>query len=161
MLTSLVAHSGVQAEESVAAEVFPEIDVSSLRVMIERAVETHPLIASASASARAAGADVRAARWQRFPSFSIEGLLLDQPGNAMQAQVVIDQPLWTGGRISRSINRANAREDAARAAYDEAVLTIALSTAQAFFEVHRWRERAAILSQSLCPSSEHLAQIAA
>lgn len=117
--------------------------------MIERAVETHPSIAAASASARAAGADVRVARWQRFLSFSVEGLLLDQPGNAMQAQAVVDQPLWTGGRISGSINRANAREDAALAAYDEAVLTIALSTAQAFFEVYRWRERAAILSQSL------------
>ena len=67
----------------------------------------------------------------------------------MQAQAVIDQPLWTGGRISGSINRANARKDAALAAYDEAVLAIALSTAQAFFEVHRWRDRGAILSQSL------------
>lgn len=140
---------GAQAEESQVAELSQVSDGSSLRAMIERAVETHPSIAAASATARAAGAEVRAARWQRFPSFSVEGLLLDQPGNAMQAQAIVDQPLWTGGRISGSINRADAREDAALAAYDEAVLTIALSTAQAFFEVHRWRERAAILSQSL------------
>lgn len=149
LLAALVANAGAQAEESEAAKVSPVNDDSGLRLMVERAVETHPSIAVASATARAAGADVRAARWQRFPSFSVEGLLLDQPGNAMQAQAVVDQPLWTGGRISGSINRANAREDAALAAYDEAVLTIALSTAQAFFEVHRWRERAAILSQSL------------
>ena len=149
LLAALVANAGAQAEESEVAEVSPVNDDSGLRLMVERAVETHPSIAAASASARAAGSDVRAARWQRFPSFSVEGLLLDQPRNAMQAQAVVDQPLWTGGRISGAINRANAREDAALSAYDEAVLTIALATAQAFFEVHRWRERAAILSQSM------------
>lgn len=126
-----------------------EVDGGELLLAIQMAVDTHPSIASASASARAAGVDVRAARWQRFPSFSIEGLLLDQPGNSLQAQAVIDQPIWAGGRLSGTINRASAREGAARAAYDEAVLAIALQTAQGFYEVHRWRERAVILSQSL------------
>lgn len=134
---------------AVSSVALPGSESSNIRLIIDRAVETHPFIAAALASARAAGADVRAARWQRFPSFSVEGLLIDQPGNAVQAQAVIDQPLWTGGRISGAINRANARESAALAAYDEAVLSIAQSTAQAFFEVHRWRERAAILSRSL------------
>lgn len=142
-------HAGVLAEESETAEQAPEGEGAALSALIERAVETHPSIAAAASSARAAGADVRAARWQRFPSFSVEGLLLNQTGNSVQAQAVIDQPLWTGGRISGSINRANARESSALAAYDEAVLTIALSTAQAFFEVHRWRERGHVLSQSL------------
>jgi adhesin transport system outer membrane protein len=117
--------------------------------LIDRAVETHPSVAAAASIARAAGADIRAAKWQRFPSFSVEGLLLDQPGNAMQAQAVVDQPIWSGGRISGSIDRANAREKAALATHEEAVLTIALSTAQAFFEVHRWRQRALVLLQSL------------
>jgi adhesin transport system outer membrane protein len=126
-----------------------EGELGALQDLIDRAVETHPSIAAAAASARAAGADVRAAKWQRFPSFSVEGLLLDQPGNIMQAQAVVDQPLWTGGRISGAINRASARAGAALAAYDEAVQAIAISTAQAFFEVHRWRERSKILSESL------------
>lgn len=120
-----------------------------LRAAIDRAVETHPSIAAAKAQARAAGAEVRAAKWQKFPTFSVEGLLLDQRGNRTQAQAVVDQPLWTGGRISGAIGRARARQDAAAAAFDEAVLSIALSTAQAFFEVHRWHERVAILSLSL------------
>ena len=83
-----------------------EGELGALQGLIDRAFETHPSIAAAAASARAAGADVRAAKWQRFPSFSVEGLLLDQPGNIMQAQAVVDQPLWTGGRISGAINRA-------------------------------------------------------
>ena len=142
-------HERSIAQESGFLERNPEAELSTLHVLVDSAVETHPSIAAAAASARAAGYDLRAARWQRFPSFAVEGLILDQPDNAAQAQAVVEQPLWTGGRISGAINRANAREDAALAAYDEAVLTIALATAQAFFEVHRWRERGAILSQSL------------
>lgn len=127
----------------------PASDATDLTGAINRAVETHPLIAAAAASARAAGADLKASRWQRFPSLSVEGLLLDQAGNPLQAQAIVDQPLWAGGRISGSVSRARAREGAAQAAYDEAVLSIAVSTAQAYFEVHRWRERISILSESL------------
>jgi adhesin transport system outer membrane protein len=119
-----------------------------LQASIDRAIETHPSIAAARANARAAGADVKAARWQRFASFSVEGLFLDQPGNSVQAQVVVDQPLWTNGRIEGSIDRAKARENAALAAYQDAALTIALSTAQAFFEVWRWRDRLVVLTES-------------
>ena len=120
-----------------------------LRSAIDRAVETHPSIAAAEANARAAGADVQAAKWQRFPSFSVEGLLLNQNSNSVQAQAVVDQPLWTGGRITSTIGRAAARASAARSGYDEAALAIAVSTAQTFFDVHRLRERIAILVLSL------------
>lgn len=75
--------------------------------------------------------------------------MLNQPGNRLQAQAVIDQPLWTGGRISGSVRRASAQSSGAVAAYDEAVLSIASATAQAFYDVQRWRGRAAILTVSL------------
>lgn len=75
--------------------------------------------------------------------------MLDQSGNRVQAQAVLDQPLWTGGRISATIGRASARENAALASYDEAILNIAVATSQAFFDVHRWRARVAILKASL------------
>lgn len=120
-----------------------------LRKAIDLAVETNPSVAAAKAFARAAGVDVRAAKWQRFPSVSLEGLLLDQSVNGRQVQAVVDQPLWTGGRISGAIGRATAVERAALASFDDALLTISTSTAQAFFELHRWRERGAILAESL------------
>lgn len=116
---------------------------------IQLAADTHPSIAAARASARAAGADVRSAKWLRFPSISVEGSLLDTSANASNGQVVVDQPLWTGGRISGTIKRVSAQRGAASAVYDEAVLSIASGTAQAFYEVHRWRGRADILGESL------------
>lgn len=137
-----------------AADLSPKGDVATvvdrgLTQAIDRAVQTHPSVDVARAGAQAAGVDVYAARWQRFPTLSVEGLLLDQSTNKLQAQAVVDQPLWTAGRISGSIDRASARENASLAAYDEAVLAVALSTSQAFFDVYRLRERAKIISVSL------------
>ena len=124
-------------------------DTAELHVAIDQAVRTHPSIAAAKASASAAGADVRAAKWQRFPSFSVEGLLFNQSRNRLDTQAVVDQPLWTGGRISGAIARAEARQSAALGAYNEAILAIAQSTAQSFYDVHRWRERGILLAISL------------
>lgn len=124
-------------------------DTAELHVAIDQAVRTHPSIAAAKASASAAGADVRAAKWQRFPSFSVEGLLFNKSRNSLDTQAVVDQPLWTGGRISGVIARAEARQSAALGAYNEAILVIAQSTAQSFYDVHRWRERGILLAISL------------
>lgn len=116
---------------------------------IQLAVDTHPSIAAARASAQAAGSDIRSAKWLRFPSVSLEGSLLGTTASGAQAQVVVDQPLWTGGRVTGTIGRVIAQRGAARAFYDETVLSIASGTAQAFYEVHRWQGRADILGKSL------------
>lgn len=121
----------------------------SLYALVVAAISTHPTIAAARANLRASGADLRAARWQRFPSFSIEGLLLDENNNSRQASAVIDQPIWTGGRISGSIARAKALGQAALASYWEAVLTIQLNVAQNYHEYHRLGLRIDSLNQSL------------
>lgn len=142
--TTVIAAPAAAQSSEIATPAAP----ADLDATIAQAIATHPSIAAAAAAARAAGVDVRAAKWQRFPSLSVEGQWLDQSGNTLQAQAVVEQPLWAGGRIASTISRATAREKAAQAGYDEAVLTIALSTAQTFHEVHRWRERAAILARS-------------
>jgi adhesin transport system outer membrane protein len=130
---------------------------SDLRRALDGAVKTYPSIAAARATARAAGIDVQVAKWQRFPAISLEGILLSRSGGNIQTQVVVDQPLWTGGRISGSVDRANARKSAALAAYNEAVLSIASSTTQAFFDQQRWAERVTILSES---QDQHKAMLA-
>jgi adhesin transport system outer membrane protein len=124
-------------------------DSVELHAAIGQAVQTHPSIAAAKSSATAAGADVRAAKWQRVPSFSVEGLLFNQSRDSLQAQAVVDQPLWTGGRISGAIAPAEARQSAALGAYNAAILAIAQSTAKSFYQVHRWRERRLLLAISL------------
>jgi adhesin transport system outer membrane protein len=120
-----------------------------LEQIVNRAVADHPAVAAAKASARASGADLRAARWQRFPSVGVEGLILGQRTDRAQANVTIEQPLWTGGRIKGSIGRAKAAEQAALAGYQQSVLDIALQVAGAYYEIYRATERQAILNDSL------------
>lgn len=144
MAALVVAFGGAQSARAETADFSDELVHA-----IQLAVDTHPSIAAARASARAAGSDVRSAKWLRFPSLSVEGSLLDTSASGTQAQLVLDQPLWTGGRVSGTIARVIAQRGAAGASYDEAVLSIASSTAQALYEVHRWRGRAEILDKSL------------
>ncbi len=142
------------AVESV--EGVPWLD-KQLEQLVERAVSDHPSIAAAKASARASGADLRAARWQRFPSVGVEGLILGQRTDRAQANVTVEQPLWTGGRIKGSISRARAAEQAALAGYEQAVLDIALQVAGAYHEIYRATERRAILNDSLAQHQRMLA----
>ncbi|MEY3672692.1 MAG: hypothetical protein RI904_2349 [Pseudomonadota bacterium] len=137
------------ASQETAAELGVQEVPATLEAMVGRATSSHPSIAGAAASARAAGAEVKAARWQRFPSISADLSLLDESGRTLAPGAVINQPLWTGGRIRGSIDLATAREQAALAEYDKVVLSIAIATNQAFFESHKWRLRSEILSQSL------------
>lgn len=123
--------------------------LAELNPLINNAIEGHPSIAAAEARAQAAGVDVRAAKWQRFPSISIEGLFLTRGTSQIQPQIVAEQPLWTGGRLSKTIKRSELLATLAVTSFDEAVLEIALSTSRAYFEVLRWRERNELLSGSL------------
>lgn len=139
---------GPPSDKAASVDALPWFD-PQLQGLADRAVAGHPSIAAAKANARAAGADLRASRWQRFPSFGVEGLILGQRSDRAQATVTVEQPLWTGGRIKGSISRARAAEQAALASYDQAILDIALQVAGAYYEFFRATERRAILDNSL------------
>lgn len=142
--------------ESVAG--LPWLD-GQLEQIVNRAIADHPSVAAAKASARAAGADLRASRWQRFPSVGVEGLILGQHSDRAQATVTVEQPIWTGGRIKGSISRAKAAEQAALAGYDQAVLDIALQVAAAYHEIYRATQRRTILNDSLMQHQRMLASM--
>lgn len=117
--------------------------------LLRLAVSGHPAINAARLSARAAGVDVRAAKWLRFPSISVEGQLLDQRNNRTQVQAVVDMPLWAAGRVGNTVARAKARAGAAQAGFDEAVQSVGLAVVQSYYDIHRARERVRILGESL------------
>lgn len=120
-----------------------------LAALLQQAVMSHPSISAARASVRAAGADIRAARWQAFPSFTVQGLWLDETGNNRQASLILDQPIWTGGRISSSISRAKAQNQAAVSGYQQAILEIMVDVSQSYREFHRLDRKVAILEEGL------------
>ncbi|MDD5298368.1 MAG: TolC family protein [Rhodocyclaceae bacterium] len=109
----------------------------TLDASLKAALSTHPAILSKVSQVTAASAEKKGAEWQRFPTPSVEA-----DGRYTQS-VRLDQPLWTGGRITAGIEAAGSRLDAAEAATDEARRDIALKVAAAWSEASRQQMRQA------------------
>lgn len=120
---------------------------------LDRAINTvtrnYPSARSARAALGAAAADVRSANWQRFPSLGGNLSSFRGGGGSLTPQVVAELPVWSGGRITADIRRAKAAEDASSSAYIETVTNLALTTAQAYFDVVRLAQREQLLADSL------------
>lgn len=137
----------VAADEGVARQEL-EIDPILSEALV-LASSTHPTVTAAVVNARAAGVDVKAARWGRFPSVNVQGLLLDQRAGRIQPEVSVELPLWTGGRISAGIHRATAKQRAMQAGYEEAVETISIAVVRSYYDLYRWRGRVTIYADSV------------
>lgn len=128
------------------------------------AAATHPLVGAAEAEADALDADYRVARWQRFPNLSVEALaategssFADQDGFALNA--VLEQPIWSGGRISGEIDRARASLRVGQDRIGEAQRDIVLRVISAYYDYVLAAERATVYSSSLTEHAELLAAI--
>ena len=84
---------------------------ASLAMLMELAVVQHPAILQARDRLEAAGYDVEGAKWGRFPTISSE---TRAPTNNTQSLTKVEQPLWTGGRISAQIDLSEANQRVAR-----------------------------------------------
>lgn len=125
-----------------------------LGALAAKAAGTHPLVEAARANVRAAGGDVRAAKWQRGPSFSVEALTFEGGapvvrGDNFSANLVVDQPIWQGGRIGGTIDRAKAVRRYSEAQADETMFDIELRVTNAYYDTVRATRRAMILERGL------------
>lgn len=120
-----------------------------LRLMIEQVVETHPDAQAARAQVVAARTELGGSRWARFPNLAVEAFSGELGDSSPDAALVLEQPLWSGGRISADIRRSEARLAAAVAARDEVYLDLALRTADAYTRVQALLRRAEVLEASL------------
>lgn len=106
---------------------------SELSLLVGLALETHPLIQSKRSESIAAEANLEGAEWGRYPVPTLESGY-DEKTSELESVLRVDQPLWTGGRITSLISAAEARKEAADAAIDEAGLDIVLRTVSAYSE---------------------------
>ena len=73
---------------------------------VDAVLTSHPLVRARTEEARAAEADVRAARWQYWPTPSIgTDTLRGQSASVAR----LSQPLWDGGKISAGVAQADIR----------------------------------------------------
>lgn len=107
--------------------------------VLQSALSSHPAMLGKRSEESAAQAEQKGAEWQRYPAPSVEAAKQNDGGTA--SLVRIEQPLWTGGRISASIAVAGSRLDAAGAAVEEAKLDLSLRVIAAYAEALRQKAR--------------------
>lgn len=117
--------------------------------MLKTAFDSNPAVNEKRASMHAAEAEVSGAKWQRFPSASLEA----SSGKSGTQIAKIDQPLWTGGRISSSIQMAENKAQAAEEQIREAELDVALKIIASAVEEIRQERR---LKIALASEQAHL-----
>ncbi|MGA1373165.1 MAG: TolC family protein [Pseudomonadales bacterium] len=114
-----------------------------LPALIERTLASHPGIRVQQSLARAADAQVDAARRQFFPNPSINYERVETSerdsvyrGNDQITVVRLQQSLWTGGRLRGGLARARSSQAVARAEINALRLQLALQVAGLWAEAH-------------------------
>lgn len=131
---------------AVAIEAVPPGIDPGLARAADLAISRYPAIAAAEALVKATDQDVEAAKWLRYPSGSVSA---STRGSRFYPQLQVFQPLWAGGRIDASIDRARAVREASKAELGGTAFDILLRLSQAYYGVVRGIRVGAILEQSL------------
>jgi adhesin transport system outer membrane protein len=118
----------------------------------ELAMKGYPSLSAARSAVRAAELDTAAARWLRAPSVAVSAVTRDDKIGAVRPQVQVFQPLWTGGRIDATIDRAKASKKVSRAELLQTTNDVLLRLSTAYYDVVRGIRLEGVLEQSL---SEH------
>ena len=122
----------------------------SLQEALYLASTQHPSVKLKISEAQTAGHDLSTAKWSRFPTLSSE---LSTDSSVSQRAILIQQPVWTGGRITAQIKAASANELVANFAIREAQNAIMLQASASYFEVLRWESK---LATAVRNEEEHL-----
>ena len=110
----------------------------TLKQLLAEAALKHPSVLQARNQAQSAGFDVEGAQWGRFPSLTSE--VRTETGYP-QSSAKLEQPLWTGGKVSSRIALSESNLKAAEAGILEAENTALTQVATAFFEALRLGQR--------------------
>ena len=115
---------------------------NSLPGLIEVVLQTHPSIRSQKAAGRGSEEAVKAARWQYFPtpSLSMETTHaaradISYRGDARVTTARLNQPLWTGGRLSAGVDKADAGVLASQASLEATRWDLTLKIVQTYADL--------------------------
>lgn len=137
--TSLVCAGLFCLHTAAAAAELPLAQALSL------AAQEHPSVKAKQAELQAAQADLETARWSRFPTLSTE---VTASGGRPAGALLVQQPLWTGGKIDAQNRLAQANVSLAQAGLQEARMALMQDTGNQFFEALRWRQRLEIAEKN-------------
>lgn len=114
---------------------------NSLVNIIKEAIDTHPAVQTQLANNEAAQSNVDVAKWQYYPtpSVSVEQANasskdLSYQGDDKVSIIRLQQPVWTGGRLSGGLDKAEAEYQSSISAIEETKQSLALQATQAYGE---------------------------
>lgn len=128
--------------------------VFSVSEFLATVVSTHPAVMSARAEVQAADAELTGA-WQQFlPELQVttakptnrdgNSTLVTQP----KSTLAVEQKLWTGGKLTASLEVAEMAQRAAQAKLSEARLSVALSVIESLQAFRSAVERLRVIEQT-------------
>jgi adhesin transport system outer membrane protein len=133
------------------------VQAGSMIDLLNLTFQGNPALRSQAQLVQASQAEIRGANWQFFPtpSVSVEQVNASQNDssyNSKDGRVLtlrLQQPLWTGGRLTAGVGRAEAGMAAAQAQMDETRQQLALRTIQAWGEWKAGQQKLAALRGSV------------
>ena len=136
MFSALGIYSGLAAAGSYRDEAS-----SSLTRLIHEALLQHPSLRAQASIVKASEAGVDGARWQYFPTptISVEKAQTSQAdpsyiGDKQVTVIGLRQPIWTGGRISAGVEKAQANAQRSASLLAETQQQITLRVIQSYAE---------------------------
>lgn len=143
LLVGLCTHVG-----SSSAQGMPEL--------IDMTLQNHPAVQSQLRLVQASKAEEQSAEYQFYPTPSVSLERVSSGANdvsyANENRVAImrlQQPLWTGGRLSKGLERAQAATDVANAGVQDISQQLALRTIQAWGDWWAAQQKAQALKESV------------
>ena len=119
--------------------------------LFKEGLAEQPAIKARRSQATAAEFDLQGGKWGRYPSISGNASSTSQDNDPRSLR--IEQPLWTGGRITGQIDLAQARLSQAQSNLSQTQQEVMLQLSSAYFEILRFEER---LKAAKLNTEEHL-----
>lgn len=133
-----------------------EPTVLSLEQAMALATASHPLVEQKRRNLDASAQDMKSAQWKWFPTLTLETsqTVGGQPqilGNSdpYAGNIKVEQPLWTGGRITSEVDMAQARKQITQLQLHETQQDLMLRVLQAFFDYQKLSARLSIAEDNI------------
>lgn len=84
--------------------------------LLKNGLEKHPSISMMNEAIKVANSSVNSAEWSFFPTPSID---IAQKGSITQTTARLDQPIWTGGKLTSAYDKAIAKKDEIQVSLEE------------------------------------------
>ncbi len=115
--------------------------ITTFEQVLESAWRSHPAVLGRKSAQRAARAEQKGARWQFLPTPTLEVARQDSSQSKNQGVFRLEQPIWTGGRITSGLDVADSRLNAAGAALHEVKHDLSIKTIAVYTEALRQQAR--------------------